>query len=217
MTTRTRIEVAVAVFLLAWVALSGLKVRQARAALLSAENTRDSLAIEAAANRAEADGWATTFAQETENLQALIADRDEQARALTESLRTAYAQVRSLTDVVATLTDSLTSVGEVSDTSATGEVTYRGQIADGLLTASWAFLAPSLDMSYAVMLPLEIVTSEGGDGRTLVTARATDPRASVTVEGFWVQKPEPVVLQRCGIIQTAKRVGLGALLGAIAR
>ena len=90
-----------------------------------------------------------------------------------------------------------------------------GAIDDGLLKASWAFMRPDLSLAYSVDVPLEIVTAEGGDGRVLVTARAKDSRASVSVPGFWFSPQPAVEVQRCTIRQSAVRVGLG-LLGGLA-
>lgn len=210
---RTRLELAaIVVALLAlgwlWTRLEAAESREAAAA-----HARDSLLVEEAAERARADGWIAQFGEETERLGKILGRRDSIAAALRESLERANARILSLTNVIATLEDSVTSLASRVDTTEAGEVAYRGGIADGLLTGTWRFLPPELSLAYSVSVPLEIVTSEGGDGRWLVTARATDPRASVAVDGFWFDPPPPVQVARCTLRQTAWRVGIGILAG----
>lgn len=210
---RTRLEIIAVVLAMLAVGWLSWRLEAAERATDAAARTRDSLLIEEAAERARADGWETRFGEETERLDNLLGERDRIADALRESLRQANARILSLTDVVATLKDSLRSVATAVDTTEAGVVSYAGGIADGLLTGTWRFLPPELALAYSVSVPLEIVTSEGGDGRWLVTARATDPRASVEVSGFWFDPPPPVQVQRCTVGQTLRRVGIGILAG----
>ena len=117
-------------------------------------------------------------------------------------------------EVVAVLTDSLTSIGTPGAPTAAGEVSYHGAINDGVLDASWRFLAPSLSLKYGVTVPLELVTSEAG-GRYLVVARSKDPRVVVSVPTFYFSPPPPT--QVCTLGQKAKWLLTGTLTGAAIR
>ena len=192
-----------------------LKLKRAEAVATANAMARDSLAIDAAKVRAERDGWKARFG-ETANVGAQLESSDERSRRLAHSLAEANAEIVSLTKINATLSDSMTVLAASQDTADSGEVTYRGQINDGLLTASWRFTAPALGLDYSASVPVEIVTSRGGDGRWLVTARATDPRASVSVPAFYIDPPDPMTVQHCSLGAKAKYVGVGgALFGGI--
>lgn len=211
---RLKIEVFVALCLLALAAQYAIRLGHAERERNQAAQVRDSLWIEDAANRAAIDGWAVQFGVLEKDLNGKISRRDSLNQRLAASLDRANAKVRTLTDLVVTLNDSLTSVGTAGDTTEAGDVTYTGEIDDGLLRATWGFVPPALSLAYGVTVPLEIVTSEGGDGRWLVVARSKDSRASVSVKGFWFSPPAPVRVAKCTLTQTAWRFGLGVLAGS---
>jgi hypothetical protein len=212
---RLKIEVFVVLCLLGLATNMSLKLERSRRDLAVASQLRDSLLVEDAASRAELDGWAVRFGQREEELGNMVARRDSISARLARSLDKANARIRTLTTLTAVLEDSLTSLGSPGDTTATGAVTYHGAINDGLLDASWRFSVPSLFLSYKATIPVEIVTSEGGDGRWLVTARATDARAAVSVGEFWFSPAPPVRVPYCSLKQTGWRVGIGLLAGAL--
>jgi len=210
---RTRLEIVAAIVVVAgWFVLS-MKLQASERARHSAERVRDSLAIEAVAQEAMADGWEVRFGELDRDLRDRLAGRDSVTLRLAKSLDRANAQVRSLVDIVATLEDSLASVGAPEIDADGSVVAWAGNVEDGLLTGSWRFAPPELALRYSVAVPLEIVTSEGGDGRWLVTARATDPRASAQVEGFWFAPPPPVQIARCTLPQVARWLGIGVVAG----
>jgi hypothetical protein len=213
---RLKLEVFVVLCLLGLATSMSLKLERSRRDLAIASQLRDSLLIEDAASRAKLDGWEVRFGQREEELGNMVARRDSISARLARSLDKANARILSLTTLTAILKDSLTSLGTPGDTTSTGAVTYHGAINDGLLDASWRFLAPSLSLAYRVSVPLEIVTSEGGDGRWLVTARATDARAAVSVGEFWFSPAPPVQVSKCTLKQTGLRFGIGILAGVLA-
>ena len=212
---RTKVEVFVVLCLLGLAFQYALRLKHSEGERVQAERVRDSLFMEDAGNKASLDGWSVKFGTLQKDINAEFAHRDSMAARLVGDLNKAHARIRSLVEVVAVLKDSLVSTGTPGDTTSTGAVTYHGAINDGLLDAAWRFLAPSLSLAYRVSVPLEIITSEGGDGRWLVTARAKDPRASVSVGEFWFNPPAPVKVDRCTLKQTGWRVGIGALAGIL--
>ncbi len=196
MTILRKIEVGAVAALTLFGAGQSWHVKRLEAEVASVAHARDSLLIDNAAEAARADGWATRFADTTRSIAGLLAAQDSQARALSRSLEAAHAHETMLAELVAGLKDSLTSVASSVDTIAGGQVRYSGALDDGLLTGSWRFLAPALSLDYSARVPIQIVTSRGGDGRWLITARATDPRASVEVQQAVINPPPPVIERR---------------------
>ena len=210
---RTKIEVFVAVCLIGLAMSFSLRLRHEQQEREQAEQVRDSLFLEEAANNAALDGWAVKFGTLQKDMNGEFARRDSMAARLVKDLDKAHAQIRSLVEVVVSLNDSLTSVGTPTDTTEAGAVTYTGTMDDGLLRATWGFLAPELSLTYGVTVPLELVTSEAG-GRWMLVARSKDPRVVVSVPTFYFSPPTPT--QVCTMGQKAKVFGLGSVIGILA-
>lgn len=211
---RTKVEAGLVAAGLAVIATFTLQLHNAEAARDRAITERDSFALEAVSARADADGWSTQFATVQGDLWKVLASRDTLSERLAKTIRDAGARVAALTDIVVSLRDSLTSVGTPTDTSALGVVTYRGTLDDGLLSGTWRFAQPDLSLAYKAAVPVEIVTSRAGR-RWLITARATDPRASVTVGDYWVDPEPPITVDRCTLRQRATAAGAGSLVGLV--
>jgi len=191
-------------------------LHQLEQAHLEATTQRDSIAADAAMARAEALGWKGQFATATEQLWKQIASREESLAALTEDFRASGIRITRLTSVVASLQDSIVSVGipaAIPDGEAdTVPPSWSGEVDDGVLRASWTFwrFDPRLTMDYGVNVPIELIEGESGDGRTLVLARGRDPRVTVTFEELLVDRPPPVVVEHCSV-GTRLKWGLGGL------
>lgn len=188
----------------------------------------DSLAVEIAAARIDSAGFDVRFSTVTDSLGALLLERDTAYAVVVRELTTARARIRDLLDVNAGASGTVGGTGTMVDTvfaPAPPEVAemiesseWRGEVDDGLLSGLWSFRLPSASfrLDYDVDIPGEIVLSQGGDGRTLVSARALDPRARLTIENAVVQPLPPVVERRTSWTERFISFGLGALAGLVA-
>lgn len=193
------------------------ELKEVRAQRLEAQLERDSLAAEAAAERARADGWEVRFGEVTEDLQGELESKDSSLARLARDLRASNVRVEELMEVAVTAggqvegqADSVeTDPGTEADSARSGR--WSGQLEDGLLTAAWIFRLPpaSLALDYQVQVPLEFVRGTTGDGRVMVEARSTDPRAEVRVDRLYVDPPPPEIETRTSWTTTL----LGTLAG----
>ena len=183
--------------------------------------TADSIAAEAAVREIELEGaWSVRFADETERLGDLLTEGDSaQARLasrlddanvriglLTEVTASATGQIESLSDANLSLLDSINSIGQVFGS-------WEGPVADEILTGSWGFTLPDAAhiLDYSVSIPGELVVSQAGDGRTIVTARATSSLATLELGQVFVDPPPPVEVKTL----SWTRALIAALLGAV--
>ena len=205
-----------ALFLAGWLVKTKWDLHKLEQAHIEATTQRDSLAAEAAAARAEAQGWSVQFATATEQLWKQIASREESLAALTEDFRASGIRITRLTSIVASLEGQISSAGTpaaVPD-SETDPVppSWSGEADDGVLRLSWTFwrFAPRLTMDYGVVVPIELIEGESGDGRTLVLARTRVPNATLTFEELLVDRQPPIVVEHCSV-GTRLKWGLGGL------
>lgn len=196
---------------------------RAEADALRAE--RDSLALEAVAERARADGWVTMFAENSPEALAERLAQIDSARA--RDLRASGVRVAQLASLVATLRDSVQSVGSrasspgeslggPADSLVSGE--WVGSLSEGPLDAAWRFRLPAvtLDLSYTVEVAGTLVQSEAGD-RTLVMARSDDPRVSFSIPELVIAPAPPRIEYREPSLWSKARTAAGwAALGYLA-
>jgi len=178
--------------------------------LARADTRADSIAADAAIDAIRRDNaWGAAVASTRRDLAQAISDRDSTSAALVARLDDANIRIAMLTDLSATakgeveslaqratvLTDSLAALADTVER-------WEGEIDDGLLMATWRFDLPPArhTMTYGVTIPGELVVSETGDGRTVVLARSTHPRASLDIGEVVVSEPskqeQPIAWRR---------------------
>ena len=178
--------------------------------LARADTRADSIAADAAIDAIRRDNaWGAAVASTRRDLAQAISERDSTSAALVARLDDANIRIAMLTDLSATakgeveslaqratvLTDSLAALADTVER-------WEGEIDDGLLMATWRFDLPPArhTMTYGVTIPGELVVSETGDGRTVVLARSTHPRASLDIGEVVVSEPskqeQPIAWRR---------------------
>jgi hypothetical protein len=194
------VERIAAVVLLVVVMVTQWQLVATRERLARADTRADSIAADAAIDAIRRDSaWSATVASTRRDLAQAISERDSTSAALVARLDDAGIQIAMLTDLSAraqgeveslaqratVLTDSLTALADTVER-------WEGEIDDGLLTATWRFDLPPArhTLTYGVTIPGELVVSETGDGRTVVLARSTHPRASLDIGEVVVSEPE---------------------------
>jgi len=220
--TRTYAILAGLVFVILASALGLAKweLHELRRAIEERTTERDSLAAEAAVQRARANGWVVEFAEGTAHLSREIASRDSTLAALSRDLRASGVRVSELTSLVASMEGRISSTG-VPDSAPASDSTgvpasWSGSVDDGLLKGSWRFFRPDprLLLDYRADVPVELIQGLAGDGRTVVMARSPDPRVRVSFAELLVDRPQPVTVRVCSW-GTRIRWALGGLvLGA---
>ncbi len=188
-----------------------------------ATTERDSLAAEAAAERARANGWKVRFADREMELVPFLAAKGDSITTLVADLNASQVVVREYARALLVAEGALTSVGIPDSTPQEGaqDASYScpsrwdGELDDGLLTGSWAFLAAMalLELDYGVKLPLEWVTGVTGDGRSMLNIRSPDPRVTPQLEEYVWTPPAPIIETRCSLTRQGVVGGIGYLLG----
>lgn len=191
----------VVVVLGVWLGWTRFELYRANNAVIERTVERDRLALDAATERARADGWKTTLADSTRSLHRILAERDSMAARLAADLRASRVRLAYLAEVNVTLRSQVESWGEEVPTEAGPDVrAWRGELSDSLLWAEWAFGLPDARLvldPYTVTISGELVGGEGGDGRHVVFVRPFDPRVSMNVGRYTVELPEPVTVDHC--------------------
>lgn len=156
----------------------------------------------------------------TEDPRELSARLEAMDSAFAADARASRIRVLSLTSLVAELRGQIESQGEVHRPEVfppelpAQPDSATGVLDDGLLFARWSFLYPSATLrvpSYSVTIPIDLVGSEDGNGRTIVSARSPDSRVSFPFTSLVVAHREPVVVSRCSWTER----GLWTLGGAV--
>lgn len=188
-----------------------------------ATTERDSLAAEAAAERARANGWEVRFAEREEDMDLFLVAKGDTISLLKDDLRASRVETRSYARALVVARGALTSVGtpdstppeEAGDAPGSCPSRWDGELDDGLLRGSWAFLAAIalLELDYGVELPLEWVTGVTGDGRSMLNIRSPDPRVTPQLEEYVWTPPAPVIETRCSLTRQGVVGGIGYLLG----
>lgn len=188
--------------------------------VVTAQREADSLAGEAAAERARADGWVAKFGEEVPELQQQLLDKDEALARLAQDYQASRIEVRTYATLAAEAQGQLESQGEVVEEEPGVEpgldADFGGNFDDGFLSADWLVRMPQrlFSMDYMTRQQIELVTAETGDGRLLITARSDQPRSQVTVEDLFYDLPEPEI-RRVGLkwYWVPISIGLGWLGG----
>ena len=199
-----------AVIVLVIVMVTQWQLVATRERLARADTRADSIAADAAIDAIRRDSaWSATVASTERDLAQAISERDSTSAALVARLDDARIRIAMLTDLSARaqgeveslaqrarlLTDSLAALADTVQR-------WEGEIDDGLLRATWRFDLPPArhTLTYGVTIPGELIVSETGDGRTVVLARSTHPRASLDIGEVVVSEPakdeQPVAWRR---------------------
>jgi len=202
------------VILLGALARQSWALHRLRADVVQATTERDSLAAEAAAERARAEGWTVRFAEEVERLGAELERRDSLLARLSRDYRASRIRLVELLAMTATATGSVEAAADSSLTATDAcEGRWAGKLDDGLLRASWTFWTPPpvLRLEYEATVPIEIVSALAGDGRRLVSARSPDERVRLEVRELLFDPPTPQVVYRASWprLLIASLVGFG--------
>lgn len=191
---------------------------------LEAENSQlsiraDSIAAEAAAARAEAEGWEVRFAEaDPEGMERALSEQGEELRRLSADLRASRVRIESLSRVIAEGSGSGETDVEVVEEESLAELSppsqeLRGEIRDEVLTLDWR-LRPNpfrFSYDYSVSLPCELLSSRTGDGRLMVTARSLIPEvASCRVDDLVFDPLPPEVLRKTDWRGAFKWASIGA-------
>ncbi len=207
----------------------GFRVGQAQELAESYRIKADSIAAEALVDAFASDStWDVQFATQADDLAQQFLESGDTARVrLGNELADANVRIGFLTTVLASAQGEVISVGnrvgalsdELSETTEVCGGTWAGEIDDGLLTASWGFVLPAIQhtLNYSVEIPGEIVQADAGDGRTIVSARATHPRASLALESIYVDPPDPIVEVKLSKKQAVVAFFLGVIGWEVAR
>lgn len=213
----------VIVCLTVWVATMKWDLHRASQVWEEVTTERDSLAIVAAAERARTDGWEVSFAKSTANLHKMLRERDTALATLVKDLRASHVRLAYLAEVNVSLRGQVESFGSPVGTpeDVPGSQTpsqWTGELDDGLLTASWGFWAVDARLllsPYSVDVSGELVGAEGGDGRHVVFARASDPRVTLSLGRYLFQPVEPVIRNHCSWMRQGLVGGFGFLGGML--
>ena len=205
--TREIVFLAVAVVMGAlWLGALG-EAADLRELKIEAELERDSLAADAAAERARAEGWSVTFGVDDPELLEATLDSIEaegdslglEVGRLRTDLEASRVRLSLVAVVVATLQGELESIGQTEELAPDSSVvSFAGEIDEAPLSASWVCRVPTraLELAYGVRITGELIQGESGDGRPIVFARATTPHTILELEDLIVDLPEPVVERR---------------------
>lgn len=194
------LAIILAMVMMAWIGACTEKNRL-EDMVVTAQREADSLAAEAAAQRARADGWETKFGREVPDLYELLGQRDSALARLARDYQASRLEVRSYATLAAEAQGQVESQGQVvEEVEEELEADFGGNFDDGYLYADWLVRMPQrlFNMDYTTRYGVELISAETGDGRTLVTARTTHPNAQVEVESLYVDPPPPEV-RRVGV------------------
>jgi hypothetical protein len=194
----------------------------------SAQSVRaDSIAADKVASEIALDSvWAVRYAQDVDGLQARLTATGDTVGTLAARLDSASVRVNLLAEVAASAQGEIVSLSDragVLADSLSKSLTIIGQVGgdiqDEILTGSWSLWLPTMQhtLRYSVTIPGELVISETGDGRTLVTARSTIPRARLNIGEVFVDRPAPEVEYRVSLKQAGALMGIGAVVWELMR
>lgn len=208
-------------------AVSQIQLNRARDEVEANRVRADSIAADKVAAEIAADSvWAVRYAQDVDNLQARLTAAGDTLGTLAARLDSANVRVNLLAEVAASAQGEIVSLsdrsGELSDSLAQsleliGQLS--GEFQDEIMTGSWSLWLPTMQhtLRYSVTIPGELVVSETGDGRTLVTARSTSPRAELNIGEVLVDQPPPEVRYKVSLKQASTFMGIGAIIWELVR
>jgi hypothetical protein len=223
---RGRIQDILVVVLVAFAVFGQYQLGEARAEAEANRVRADSIAAEKVASEIAADSvWEIRFAEQSNDLQSRLAAKDDTLGALASRLDSANVRIGLLSEVTASAQGQIVSLsnrnGALADSLAKLDISgdIGGDIEDEILTGTWLVTLPQLThtLDYSVAIPGEIVVSRTGDGRTLVTARSTTPRAELRLGQVFVDPPPPEVHYRLSYKQAGVFLGIGAVVWELLR
>lgn len=197
---------------LTWIALSWIS--EGKVTKLQFE--LDSLRTEELNARLDAQGWQTTFADETRELEARIqAERDrvallvEEKAALAREVEILGGRLVALGDLYAAAQARIIALGEAHGTNAQPD-SVVAELDDGLLSGRVAYFPPlsTFDLMYNVDLGISVVVAEAPDGRGLISLLPEDSRVNLSYGEVLYQRPEPVPY--CSLSEKGKYAAVGA-------
>ena len=193
---RTKLEVLVLGIMLLFLGGANLKAWGLSRQLREVTVARDSIAADFASARAEAEGFTVAFAQERVNLTRALMKRDSTLARVLSDYQASRIEVTSYVELLAVAEGRIESLGTaVAATDSTPE-SWAGELDDGLLIGSWGLQPPLLTLQYTVSPQIELIQGLSGDGRLLVTARASDPRVTLRINDLLFEPPAAQVVTR---------------------
>lgn len=180
----------------------------------AAERERDRLAMEAATMRQSLNGWTVRYARDISDMQAELMQRDTALAELARDYTQARAELSTYMSLVAQLErDTVGLAGTVAGPTERPDSAF-GTLRDEVMDARWVFHYPgaTLDFSYGLTIPLELVTAVSGDGSTVVSARSSVPGLSLTVAELLVEPSPPEQVYRTPWLRS---IGIGAIAGLL--
>lgn len=187
----------------------------------------DSIAADKVASEIALDSvWAVRYAQDVDDLQARLTAAGGTVGTLAARLDSANVRADLLAEVAASAQGEIVSLSDRADAladSLSESLTIIGQVGgdiqDEILTGSWSLWLPTMQhtLRYNVLIPAHLIVSHTGDGRTLVTARSTIPRAQLDISEVFVDRPPAEVRYRVSIKQAGAFMGIGAVLWELIR
>lgn len=220
--------------LLTWGSYNTWMLKRERNYSREAEHRGDSLAADAFVARQQVRGWTVHFgAENPEQLDSTLSAWDSTYRADAKASR---VRITSLVQLVATLQGHVESRGTVDSTAAPAAshtagsplspsdsfplvrlpTQALGRVDDGLLTGTWSFRYADamLALNYRAQPGIQLTQALAGDGRTVVSARGTDPRVTLQVQDVIVD-PVRVEVRSCTLGQRLTWAGGGILTGLL--
>ena len=179
--------------------ITGVKGWLVQRELYAVTFERDRIAADAAAERRRADGWEVKFGEEVDLSRMMEEEKDSAIARLSRDYRGSQIEVHSLTELLASATGELESVGERTDSSSVVcEGRWEGEESDDLLRLFWDFTLPKAlhSSDYLATIPGELLQGVTGDGRWIFSARSLHPRAELNIPSVFVDPPEPEIRYR---------------------
>jgi hypothetical protein len=197
-------------------------IHQLEAQVHVATTQRDSLAGEAAAERARARGFEVAFGKYVPHLAKQLKQGDSILAETIGDLQVSRVRITQLNRLTVRMQGQISSMGTPSAplTDDPEEVppSWVGEYDDGLLSGSWRFTrvpTPLMGLDYFLEPEIELVQGVAGDGRTVVLVRGLDTRVSPIFTKLVVDPLPPVIELHCPATRLATAGLIGAGLGLL--
>ncbi len=203
-----------AIVLLLFTGVQSYRLSAVQREAAAAMAVRDSMLFESALSVVYADSIFQVSVAEVVDLQDKLQSGDEAQQRLGRQLSAANIEIRALVTASVEATGTVESVATAQDTVSAFTEWWEGLLVDSLLRGSWRFErvpVPTLALEWALSPEIEIIASEGGDGRWLVTGRALDPRVTLSFNQLFVDPSPPVIINQCGILCKMKWAAAGGV------
>lgn len=214
---RDQLELLLMVVLIGIILAFYIHAKRLEAQIHERTTQRDSLAGEAAAERARANGFEVAFGTYMPHLAKELKKGDSILAVTIGDLQVSRARILQLNRITVGLEGQISSMGTpgaaLTDDTEAIPSSWVGEYDDDLLRGSWTFdriPAPLLSLDYFSSPVIELVQSTSGDGRTLVLLRGLDPRVTPIFTELLVDPLPPVIELHCPV----SRLGIAGLIGA---